>query len=227
MKENIVSNSQRDYDKEPIVIIDRMPEISFWTLAIFFLIALVLVSLFVPIAKDLNWEYTISYFAVMYGITFIFLKNKITKTRTISLYNEKIIRQWDERVLEMPVREIREVRKSFLDFYDSRQKALTLYKPIYYLLMPISFLLQHPTLIVIKFIYKTLHGFSNTTILDTLVLFDNDEGMIAIFIPTNELKNELKEYFLLRGYDIDNLTMFYTNMYSPDELTHYFNKKDN
>lgn len=227
MEENIVSNSQRDYDKEPIVIIDRMPEISFWTLAIFFLIALVLVSLFVPIAKDLNWEYTISYFAVMYGITFIFLKNKITKTRTISLYNEKIIRQWDERVLEMPVREIREVRKSFLDFYDSRQKALTLYKPIYYLLMPISFLLQHPTLIVIKFIYKTLHGFSNTTILDTLVLFDNDEGMIAIFIPTNELKNELKEYFLLKGYDIDNLTMFYTNMYSPDELTHYFNKKDN
>lgn len=230
MSSEVQKNNQtksRDYDKDPIIIVDRMPEISFWALVIFFLIALVLVSLFVPIAKDLNWEYTVSYFAVMYGITFIFLKSKITKIRTISLYNEKIVRQWDEHILEMEVKEIREVRKSFLDFYDSRQKALTLYKPIYYLLMPISFLLQHPTLIVIKSIYKILHGFSNKTLFDTVVIFDINNEMIAIFIPTSELKEELKIYFMEKGYgDIDDLSIFYTNQYSPDELTHYFNKKD-
>jgi hypothetical protein len=50
--------------------------------------------------------------------------------------------------------------------------------------------------------------------------------MIAIFVPTNELKEELKEYFSLKGYNIDELSMFYTNQYSPDELTYYINKKD-
>ena len=93
--------------------------------------------------------------------------------------------------------------------------------------MPISFLLQHPTLIVIKFIYKILNGFSNKTLFDTVVIFDKNHEMIAIFIPTNELKEELKIYFMEKGYgDIDDLSIFYTNQYSPDELTHYFNKKD-
>lgn len=220
------SKQVRDYDRDPIIIIDRMPEISFWTLAVFFLIAVILVSLFVPTAKDLDWEYTISYFAIMYGTFFIFLKSKITKIRTITLYNERIVRQWDERILEMPIGDIKEVKKSFLDFYDSRQKTLTFYKPLLYLLTPISLLLQHPTLIGLKHIYKLLHGFSNTSIFDTIVLFAKNEEMIAIFISTDELKNELKEYLQLKGYDIDNLPMFYTNMYSPDEITHYFNKKD-
>ncbi len=224
---HINHSTSRDYDKDPIVIIDRMPEISFWTLVIFFFIALLMVFSFIPIANDLDWKYAILYFIGMHGTFFIFLKNKITKIRTISLYNEKIIRKWDDEFLELYWQNIISVKKSFLDFYDNRQKALVLYKPIYFLLTPISVLLQHPTLIIIKFIYKVLNRFSNIGIFDTLVLFSSDENMIAIFISTNELKSELKEYFILKGYEINNLTMFYTNMYSPDEITYYLNKKDN
>jgi len=216
----------RDYDKDPIIIIDRMPEISLWTLATFFLIAVLLVFLFVPTAKNLDWEYTITYFTIMYGITFVFLKSKITKIRTITLYNEKIVRQWDERILEMLIGDVKEIKKSFLDFYDSRQKISGFRASYFKLLLPLYVFIVHPILISFKHVYKILHGFSNTSIFDTVVVFGTNEEMIAIFIPTNELKNELKEYFQLKGYDIDSLPIFYTNMYSPDEITHYLNKKD-
>jgi len=226
MENEKVKNVQRDYDKEPIVIIDRMPEISFWTISIYFFIAIVLVILFIPIKENLDIKYIILYSTIMYGITFLFLKSKITKIRKITCMNNKIVRQWDENILEMKFENITQIKKSFLDFYDSRQKALSVYRPIYYLLTPISLFLQHPILLVIKFIYKSLHGFFNNTIFDTIVLFDKNSEIMAIFIPTDTLKKELEEYFLVYGYDLNDLSIFYTNMYSPDEITHYFNKKE-
>jgi hypothetical protein len=73
MNETTVENENgRDYDKDPIVIKDRMPEISFLVIAIFFLIAIIFVFLFVPIKEDLNWEYTIGYVTIMYGGLFVF-----------------------------------------------------------------------------------------------------------------------------------------------------------
>ena len=50
--------------------------------------------------------------------------------------------------------------------------------------------------------------------------------MIAIFIATLEEKEELRKYFFQKGFNVDNLSIFYTTDYAIDELTNYFNKKD-
>jgi hypothetical protein len=122
---------------------------------------------------------------------------------------------------------IKNVKKSFLDFYDSKQKVLSFYKPIYYLLFPVTLLFHHPILIFLKFMYKLLYKFSNTSIFDTVVFFDKNDEMITVFIESIEDKERINEYLKNIGYEeMVKLHIFYTNMYSPDEITHYFNKKD-
>ena len=228
MEDKIINSAQRDYDKEPIVIVDRMPEISFWGIMIFVIIAVFIIDFFVPTNKNVDINEMIVYFVIMYLPVFYFIKSRIKKHRKIILYNSNIIREWDDETIKIDLNDIKEIKKSFIDFYNGRQKALTLYIPIYYLLLPLSILFQHSTLVVVKYVYKLFKGFSNKTLFDTVVIFDDNDEMIAIFIPTNELKDELNNYFLEKGYgDIDKLSIFYTNQYSPDELTHYFNKKDN
>lgn len=224
--QNTNPSTPRNYDKDPIVIIDRMPEISFLALMTYFFIALIVVLIFVPTKENLDWKYFAVYSLIMYGSTFIFLKNKITKVRTITCRQNVITREWNEKILEIPISNIRKVKKSFIDFYDSKQRVLPLYKPIYYLLTPLSIFLQHPTLVIIKYIYKYFKGFSNTSLYDTIIIFDQSDEMVSIFIPTNEQKIELQDYFLNKGYHLDSLPVFYTNMYSPDEITQYINKKD-
>jgi hypothetical protein len=75
--------------------------------------------------------------------------------------------------------------------------------------------------------YKLLYKFSNTSIFDTVVFFDKNDEMITVFIESIEDKERINEYLKNIGYEeMVKLHIFYTNMYSPDEITHYFNKKD-
>lgn len=226
MEEEKVNNMKRDYDKNPIVIEDRMPEISFLIISIFFLGAIIFVLLFIPFKENLDFKYIILYGLLMYGTTFYFLKSRIKKHKKIIFQNNSIVREWNDDKLEIKCSDIKNIQKSFIDFYNKKQEALDLYRPIYYLLLPLSILLQHPVLIVVKYFYKVVKGFSNRSLFDTIVIFDKNEEMIAVFLATLEEREALKEYFLKKGFDIDNLSMFYTNQYSPDELTYYFNKKD-
>jgi hypothetical protein len=58
----------------------------------------------------------------------------MTKDRVIIFYNNSIIRQDKSEVLEIKEKDISEIKKTFIDFYDKRQKVLNAYKPIYFLL---------------------------------------------------------------------------------------------
>ncbi len=228
MEEEKLNNNKRDYDENPIIMKDRMPEISFWGIMIFIIIGISVINIFIPTGKNVDENNIIIYFLIAYIPTFYFIKSRIKEHRNIIFYTDHIVREWDDESLKLNWKDIVKVNRSFIDYYNKSQRVSQLYVPFLYILLPISFLLQHSTLIAIKYIYKLLKGFSNKSLFDTVVVFDEDDNMITTFISTNELKDELNTYFLEKGYgNIDDLPIFYTNQYSPDELTNYFNKKDN
>jgi len=218
----------RDYDKEPIVIEDRMPEISFWFFMAFALIPLGLITLWMHLSgKEIDWTHLSISLSILYLPTYFFLKSKIAKIRIISLSSHKIVRKWNDEILEIRWSDVKDIRKSFIDFNDKKQKIdETRFKLFSWLFTPFAILIAHPYLIVIKFIYKIFNRFSNKVIFDTIVIFDKNEEMIAIFIATLEEKEELRKYFSQKGFDIDDLSIFYTTDYAIDELTHHLNKKD-
>jgi len=216
----------RDYDNEPIVIKDRMPEISFIVIMIFIIFAIILINIFITTNENVDILKMIIYFSIMYFPVFYFLKSRIKKHRKIFLYQNEIVREWNDEKLNISLDNVKDVKKSFIDFYSSKQKTLILHKPIIYLLSPLILLIQHPFYIVIKFLYKLFNNFSNKSLFDTIVIFDKNEEMIAIFIATLEEKEELRKYFFQKGFNVDNLSIFYTTDYAIDELTNYFNKKD-
>jgi hypothetical protein len=213
----------RDYNKDPIIVIDRMPEIGFWFFMAFAMIPFGSVLLWMHLTnREIDWIHVAISLIIMYVPTYFYLKNKMATTRTIFLMQQEIVRTWDNEILKVSWDNIKSVKKSFIDFYDKRQRVFVFIKFLIPIYAPIMLLIAHPYLIFIKFIYKIFSSFSNTSIYDTVVLFGTNDEMIAIFIPTNEIKNELKEYFLLKEYDIDNLPMFYSVSYTFDGI----NKKD-
>lgn len=226
---NTTTNTQRDYDKNPIVIIDRMPEISFWFFMSLTLIPLCAITFWLYISnKEIDWTHLSISLLILYIPTYIFLKSRIAKIRTISFYNGKVSRNWDGELLELDWKDIVSVRKSFIDFYDKSQKLDDFRKRVFsFLLIPYFILIGHPYLIVVKFIYKLIKGYSNQEIYDTIVFFDKDNLMIAVFLSSKDEFIELQDYLREKKYDMKNLQNFYSTSYAIDELTYYINKKDN
>ncbi len=226
--EEKVENIKRDYDEEPIVIEDRMPEISFIHFMFLTFIPLSIILLWMHISgKRIDWTHVLISMSILYLPTYYFLKSKIAGFRTISLNSTNITRNWDEDIAKIDWIEVKSIKKSFIDFYDRNQAVKGARKKIFFLLYsPVYVLVDHPYLICIKYLYKIFKGFSNKSLYDTIVIFDKNGEMIAIFMATLEEKKELKKYFLQKGFDIDNLSIFYTTHYAIDELTYKINKKD-
>jgi hypothetical protein len=216
---------QRDYDKNPIVVKDRIPNIIFWLMMFIFILSITLILLFVQKKENVNLIYIISFYIVSIGSFFLFLYKQTTRNRIIIFYNNSIVRQDKDEVLEIKGKDVLEIKRTFIDFYDKRQRALNAYKPIYFLLTPISVFLQHPTLIIVKYFYKLFCNLSNKQIIDTIVIFAQNNDMISIFMATKDEKEDIKKYFIKKGIFIDKLPLFYTNQYSIDEVTYFINKK--
>lgn len=222
--QNTKPSTPRDYDKNPIVIVDYLPVISLWifvSLAILPLIAIVLHKQFV--GERIDWSYILTSLFIIYIPTYSFLKNRVLKKRMIVCYDNKIVRQWGDELLEISLENIVIIKKSFIDYYDKKQEAIPIVKPILFLLSPLMAIL-HIFVLVIKYVFKKSNNFSYTPIMDTLVVFSKDDAMIGIFISNTSFYEEIKEYFLLKGYDLATLAMFYTTLYSFDPMTNNFNK---
>jgi hypothetical protein len=217
----------RDYDMEPIVIEDRMPEISFIYFIFLTLIPLSIILLWMHLGeKKIDWTHVAISLSILYLPTYYFLKSRIANFRTISIDNTSITRNWDDNAFKIKWTDIKNMKKSFIDFYDNNQKIDETRKKIFFwLYSPVYILVGHPYLIFIKYFYKVAKGFSNKSLFDTIVIFDKNEEMIAIFIATLYEKEELREYFSQKGFDIDNLSIFYTTHYAIDELTYYMKDK--
>jgi hypothetical protein len=215
----------RDYDKEPIVIVDKIPEIVFLVNVINILIGIFLILLLIPSKLDNNeFMNRIIYTIVMWIPFFLFLKSRVYKHRVIKLYNGCVIREHDKHTLKIAWENNLNIQKTFIDFYDKNQKTSGFIALFQITLTPI-FLLFVPILLFIKYIYKIFHRFSNKMIFDTIMIFDKNNNIISIFIPNKKDKEELSEYFRHRFVDIDDLPIFYTFLYSHDEITHFFNRK--
>ena len=173
----------------------------------------------------INYLYLSISICIFFLPTYYYLKSKIIRNRTITFSNNEIVKNWNNFKLEIKLEKIEEIKKSFIDFYDKKQKINGFRKIFFILIFPLYFILFHPLLVIVKFSYKTFKSLSNKSLFDTIVVFDKNEEMIAIFIATLEEKEELRKYFSQKGFDIDNLSIFYTNQYSPDEITDYINKK--
>jgi len=226
MSENIANNTQRDYDKEPIVIVDRMPEIGFWFFMTFAIVPLFLVLFWMHFTgREIDWIHVMVSLAILYIPSFFYLKSKIGTDRSIALKEHEIVRTWNNEIVKVSLNNIDNIKKSFIDFYDKRQEVFPIVKHLMPVYAPLMLLLVHPYLILVKSMYKILLGFSNNSLWDTIVLFDKNGEMIAIFISTIELKEEIKEYFLLKGYDTDNLSMFYSTSYVFDGINNFLKDK--
>lgn len=227
MEEEKEKNMKRDYDREPIVIEDRMPEISFIYFIFLTLIPLSIILLWMHLSgKKIDWTHVAISLSILYLPTYYFLKSRIANFRTISLDNTSITRNWDDNLLKIKLTNVKNVKKSFIDFYDKNQKIdKTRRKLFFWLYSPAYVFVGHPYLIFIKYFYKAVKGFSNKSLFDTIVIFDKNEEMITVFIATLEEKEALREYFSQKDFDIDNLSIFYTTHYAIDELTYYMKDK--
>jgi len=226
-EEEKVNNMKRNYDKEPIVIEDRMSEISFIYFIFLTLIPLSIILLWMRLSgKIIDWTHVAISLSILYLPTYYFLKSRIKKHKKIIFQNNSIVREWNDDKLEIKCSDIKNIKKSFIDYYDKNQKIdKTRRKLFFWLYSPVYILVGHPYLMFIKYFYKVGKGFSNKSLFDTIVIFDTNEEMIAVFIATLEEREVLRKYFSQKGFDIDNLSIFYTTHYAIDELTYYTREK--
>jgi len=217
-------NSARDYDKEPIIIKDKLPNIVFINMLIAVSIGIATVLTFIKIKQDLNIAYFISIFVTSWLGFFFILISKVSKDNKIIFTNNKIIRT-GKTPLSINIANISSFKKTFIEFYDKSQEVLPSYRWIYTLLLPFSILIQHPMLIITKFIYKTICGLSNKSIIDTLMVFDDNNNFISVFVTQKNEFDELENYFQKNGLNIHEAEFYYTNQYSIDEVTSFFNNK--
>ncbi|MDR0468111.1 MAG: hypothetical protein LBG67_04595 [Campylobacteraceae bacterium] len=212
----------RDYDKEPIVIDDKLPKIVYVYIATIIL----LTTLFVLNFMSIEESKSLTAFSIVSWLTCIyFMCSLILKNNKIVLTDSAILREGVHN-LKIEIKDIVSIRKTFIDFYDKSQTATLTGQIMHFFLLPFTILIMHPMLILTKFIYKIIFGLSNKSINDTIMIFDEDENFISIFIGNKSEYLEIEEYFKRVGFDIKNAEFYYTNQYSCDEITHYFNTKN-
>ncbi len=216
--------SERDYDKNPIVIEDRMPEIGFWFFMSFAIIPLcVVLFIMQQTGIKIDWTHVLISASIIYIPGFFSLAVNMPKDKKIKFYENKIVREWDEKLLELNFNEELDFQIGYIDFYNKRQEAndfVKLLLPIYY---PIVAFIQHPYLLIIKTIYKSINKFNNKKKFDTLYIFNKTE-MIAVFIESDLIEKDLKKYLSLKSIDITLLETFYTTSYVFDGMNNFINK---
>ncbi|WP_421716825.1 hypothetical protein [Arcobacter arenosus] len=199
---------ERDYNKDPIVINDKMPNIGFFMFLCSAIFPLIITLLYMKFNnQEIDYTHLSISLSIIYIPSFIFLSSKLAEKKTIKLYEDKIERIWDKNILNFSINENTEVKKGFIDYYDKTQEApdwvLILY-PFIYLFA--KFIYQ-PYLILVKLIYKNFNKLTNKDIYDTIFVF-NDDKVISIFIENKENFNELKDYFSKKNIDLSNIKTF-------------------
>lgn len=200
--------TSRDYDQEPIVILDSSHKLSLW---LFFLFALSLYSymLLKPTSHFTYSNLVISTAIFVFPVLFKSL-SLLRQEQKIILKNNTVIRQWGNNIIEINWSKNTTTQKSFIDFFDQRQTETSWQK---YLGALLNVIYLHPLLLIGKFLYNFYQNrLSSYRLFDTLIIQDN-EKMIAIVIDNNMLYQELEEYLYSKQIMMDNLAIFYTPFY--------------
>ncbi len=202
------STTQRDYDQEPIVILDSSHKLSLW---LFFLFALSLYS-YVLLKPTSHFTYSnlvISTAIFIFPVLFKSL-SLLRQEQKIILTNTTIIRQWGNDIIEINWSKNTTTQKSFIDFFDQRQTETNWQK---YLGALLNVVYLHPLLLIGKFLYHFHKSrLSSYRLFDTLIIEDHGKT-IAILIDNNMVYQELEEYLYSKQIMMDNLAIFYTPFY--------------
>jgi purine-cytosine permease-like protein len=105
---------ERNYDETPIIIKDKLPEVSFYIFMIVFLFSIIIgISIGVVFNEDgVNWAYLISYIFFMYTSLVLFNYFKIKKNSYIKIFENKIIREWNDEVLTIELNNLSAIKKA-------------------------------------------------------------------------------------------------------------------
>lgn len=211
--QSINLSTPRDYDKDPIVIKDKIPEIA----SLIFLGDMIIIfSIFFIymhiVGKTIDWTHIMIMFSIMIIPSFLIQRKILHSNPKITLYDKKMIRSWENESLEIYWGNVETVKKGFIDFYDSKQEALPPVKLLFPIYAPFMILTYHPSVIFIKQMIKLLKGY-RFDLFDTLYIFNKEGLKYAIFIDSEELYEELQAYFIHHNIDIKNTHLFYSVSY--------------
>ncbi len=215
--EHITQNTNpsipRDYDKDPIVIKDKTPEIaSLIFLGDIFIVFSIFFIYMHFAGKTIDWTQVMIMFSIMIIPSFLVQRKILHSNPKITLFEKKMVRSWEDESLEIYWENVETVKKGFIDFYDSKQEALPPVKLLFPIYAPFMILTYHPSVILIKQLIKLLKRY-RFDLFDTLYIFDKDGLKYAIFIDSEELYEELLSYFLYHNIDIKNVRLFYSVSY--------------
>jgi hypothetical protein len=195
-----------------IEVTDDAHNISLWNYAVLLILAYMVV-LNIP-----NTEFTVTNLFISLSIFVIPVLYTsiplILQENKIYLDDEKIERRWGEEVILIDLKKDFELSKAFIDYYDSRQADESWQK---YLGAFFNLLLFHPVMLISKSLYQLYQNDSKK-----IRLYDNlivRQGEIVITIPLRDKSiQEIKNFFLTRGIDIENIDTFYNLYYLPLEF---------
>lgn len=197
-----------DYNKNPIIIEDKMPNIGFFMFLCTAIFPLVAIIGYMKINNQMiDWIHVSISLAIIYIPTYFLLAMKIAEKKTIKLFEDSIERMWDEDILKISIIKEIKLKKGFIDYYDKSQEVPTfilLLKPIFYPLMKIIY---QPYLLLVKLIYKKINNFTYLEKNDTLYLF-SENNVISIFIEDVETYNKLSTYFKRKNIDLSDTKKF-------------------
>lgn len=203
----------RDYDKDPIVIKDKIPEIaSLLFLGDIFIVFSIFFIYMHFAGKTIDWTQVMIMFSIMIIPSFLFQRKILHSNPKITLYDKSMVRSWENESLAIYWENVETVKNGFIDFYDNKQEALPPVKLLFPIYAPFMLLTYHPFVILIKQLIKLLKGY-RFDLLDTLYIFDKDGLKYAIFIDSEELYEELHSYFIYHNINIKNLRLFYSVSY--------------
>lgn len=198
-EEKINTENKRDYDKEPIVIEDINPKIMYEYINKIFLLGL-LVIIINPF--NILWTNMIGGFIALLIIYYpIYKRYKNLKKRLIVLKEKKIHVYYENKELyKLAIKDINLIEKTYQSFYTKEQsiQKFNCFKKLFAYILNIA-LLPLKILDVLKIIFKKVFLIKNfktainSKVFDSLLLEADDE-IINIFIPTNEIYDELNEY---------------------------------
>jgi hypothetical protein len=187
-----------------IEVTDDAHNISLWNYAVLLILAYMVV-LNIP-----NTEFTVTNLFISLSIFVI----PVLYTSIPLILQEKIERRWGEEVILIDLKKDFELSKAFIDYYDSRQADESWQK---YLGAFFNLLLFHPVMLISKSLYQLYQNDSKK-----IRLYDNlivRQGEIVITIPLRDKSiQEIKNFFLTRGIDIENIDTFYNLYYLPLEF---------
>lgn len=195
-----------------IEVIDDAHNVSLWNYAVLLTLAYMVV-LNIP-----NTEFTVTNLFISLSIFVIPVLYTsiplILQENKIYLDDDKIERRWGEEVVLIDLKKDFELSKAFIDYYDSRQADESWQK---YLGAFFNLLLFHPVMLISKSLYQLYQNDSKRIRLYDNLIISQDKTVITIPLRDKSIQ-EIKNFFLTRGIDIENIDTFYNLYYLPLEF---------